>query len=153
MNCLLLNNSYKTLIYFNINLNNHLFAGILIRCILWFLPVNLHKQFLSKLTLGTASWSLYCSNSQRNNYTRPYYLLRNIMTEFLVCFNWCNGEQPPPVGRCTTATLYQIWNFVFQLRGDCFHFPVVLISVGEVMQKLKSVLLNYVWTVCALPET
>ncbi|NXE87114.1 C4S2C protein, partial [Menura novaehollandiae] len=18
------------------------------------------------------------------------------MTEFLVCFNWCNGEQPPP---------------------------------------------------------
>lgn len=21
------------------------------------------------------------------------------MTEFLVCFNWCNGEQPPPKRR------------------------------------------------------
>lgn len=53
-NCLLLNNCYKTLIYFNINLNINLFAGILIRCILWSLQVNLHKRFLSKLTLGTA---------------------------------------------------------------------------------------------------
>lgn len=77
--------------------DGHTHRGILIRCILWSLPVNLHKHFLSKLTLGTVL-SLHCSNSQRITLNKTF-LLRNIMTEFLVCFNWCNGEQPPPKRR------------------------------------------------------
>jgi len=50
------------------NLNDNLFAGVLISCFLWSLLVTLHKQFLPKRVLGAASWSSNCFNSQRKDY-------------------------------------------------------------------------------------
>lgn len=49
------------------------------------------------------------------------------MTEFLVCFNWCNGEQPQPVGGCTSIIRFEV---IFQLCGKHFHCHVVLISLS-----------------------
>lgn len=70
------------------------------------------------------------------------------MTEFLVCFNWCNGEQPPPVGRCTTATLYWIMDkskFCLPLTWETLSLSCCFDQFGQSKAKAKPSPVKLCW--------